>query len=50
MKNFSITDFTKDLHNSIFIKDNVFTEFEMLFKSKNNPPICYLLAKKNKNF
>tara|TARA_Y100001970_G_C14219191_1_gene851588 strand:+ start:820 stop:1539 length:720 start_codon:yes stop_codon:yes gene_type:complete len=46
IKKFHITEFTEDLHNSIFNKDNILTEFEMLFKSKKNPSIYYLLAKK----
>lgn len=49
IKNFYITELTHDLHNSIFNKNNILTEFEMLFKSKKNPSICYLLAKKINN-
>ena len=48
MNNFYITEYTKDLHNSILNNKNIFTEFEMLFKSKDNPSIYYFLAKKIK--
>jgi hypothetical protein len=33
------------LHQSAYDKENILTEFEMLFKSKGNPPIGYLRAK-----
>ena len=36
---------TKDLHQSPYDIENILTEFEMLFKSKGNPPIGYLRAK-----
>ena len=42
---YSIDQFTEDLHKSTYNKENILTEFEMLFKSKGNPPIGYLLAK-----
>ena len=46
IKAFSIIEYSKDLHSSIYNGKNILTEFEMLFKSKKNPPIGYLLAKK----
>ena len=49
IKDFTIIEYTKDLHRSIYNEKNILTEFEMLFKSKGNPPIGYLLAKKGKN-
>ena len=49
MNNFYISEYTKDLHNSVLNNKNILTEFEMLFKSKDNPSICYLLAKKVNN-
>ena len=42
---YDIDQHTKDLHQSAFDKENILTEFEMLFKSKGNPPIGYLRAK-----
>ena len=36
---------TEDLHQSAYDKENILTEFEMLFKSKGDPPIGYLRAK-----
>ncbi len=45
-KDFTIIEHTKDLHESIYNDKNILTEFEMLFKSKDNPPIGYFLAKK----
>ena len=44
IKDFTIIEYTKDLHRSIYNEKNILTEFEMLFKSKGNPPIAYLLA------
>mgnify|MGYP001430419059 CR=1 FL=1 len=46
IKGFTITEYSKNLHSSIYNEKNILTEFEMLFKSKRNPPIGYLLAKK----
>ena len=40
-----IDQHTGDLHKSSYNKENILTEFEMLFKSKGNPPIGYLRAK-----
>ena len=40
-----IDQHTEDLHKSAYNKENILTEFEMLFKSKGNPPIGYLRAK-----
>jgi hypothetical protein len=42
---FTIDQYTEDLHQSAYDKENILTEFEMLFKSKGNPPIGYLRAK-----
>jgi len=42
---YSIDQLTEDLHQSDYDKENILTEFEMLFKSKGNPPIGYLRAK-----
>ena len=42
---YSIDQHTEDLHQSAYDKENILTEFEMLFKSKGNPPIGYLRAK-----
>ena len=42
---FNIDLHTKDLHQSPYGIENILTEFEMLFKSKENPPIGYLRAK-----
>ncbi len=41
---FRIADSTLDLHNSLLNKSNIYTEFELLFKSKGNPPIGYFRA------
>ena len=41
---FTIDQHTEDLHQSKFDSENILTEFEMLFKSKGNPPIGYLRA------
>ena len=49
IKDFTIIEYTKNLHRSIYNEKNILTEFEMLFKSKGNPPIGYLLAKKINN-
>ena len=42
---YSIDQHTGDLHKSAYNKENILTEFEMLFKSKGDPPIGYLKAK-----
>ena len=42
---YSIEQYTENLHQSVFNSENILTEFEMLFKSKENPPIGYLRAK-----
>jgi len=42
---YNIDLLTKDLHQSPYDIENILTEFEMLFKSKENPPIGYLRAK-----
>ena len=44
LKNYKIVEHTSDLHNSVYNENNILTEFEMLFKSKGNPPIGYLRA------
>ncbi len=44
LKNYKITEYSKDLHSSPYNEFNILTEFEMLFKSKGDPPIGYLLA------
>ena len=41
---YSINQHTWDLHKSSYNKENILTEFEMLFKSKGDPPIGYLKA------
>ena len=41
----AIDQHTEDLHQSTYDTENILTEFEMLFKSKGNPPIGYLRAK-----
>ena len=41
---YKIVEHTTDLHLSNYNENNMLTEFEMLFKSKGNPPIGYLLA------
>ncbi|MBC8259655.1 MAG: tRNA (guanosine(46)-N7)-methyltransferase TrmB [SAR324 cluster bacterium] len=45
LDNFKIVEHTTDLHRSDFNGNNILTEFELLFKSKGNPPIGYLSAK-----
>ena len=42
---YDIDQHTEDLHQSSYDKENILTEFELLFKSKGNPPIGYLRAK-----
>ena len=42
---YEIDQHTKDLHQSKYNTQNILTEFELLFKSKGNPPIGYLRAK-----
>ena len=44
LKPYTIVEHTSDLHSSEYSKNNILTEFEMLFKSKGNPPIGYLRA------
>ena len=44
LKTYKIVEHTSDLHNSEYNENNILTEFEMLFKSKGNPPIGYLRA------
>ena len=44
-ENYKIVEHTTDLQQSNYIENNILTEFEMLFKSKGNPPIGYLNAK-----
>jgi tRNA (guanine-N7-)-methyltransferase len=44
LKTYKIVEHTSDLHNSEYNENNILTEFEMLFKSKGNPPIGYLKA------
>ena len=41
---YKITEHTVDLHRSNYNENNIVTEFEMLFKSKGNPPIAFLRA------
>ena len=41
---YKIVEFSKNLHQSEYNAKNILTEFEMLFKSKGNPPIGYLKA------
>jgi tRNA (guanine-N7-)-methyltransferase len=45
LENYKIVEHTMDLQLSNYIENNILTEFEMLFKSKGNPPIGYLNAK-----
>jgi len=45
LKTYKIVAHTSDLHSSEYNENNILTEFEMLFKSKGNPPIGYLSAK-----
>ena len=42
---YDIDQHTEDLHQSSYDKENILTEFELLFKSKGNPPIGYLRAR-----
>jgi len=42
---YDIDQHTEDLHQSLYNTENILTEFELLFKSKENPPIGYLRAK-----
>ena len=44
LENYKIVEHTSDLHSSKYNENNILTEFEMLFKSKANPPIGYLRA------
>ena len=44
LKTYKIVAHTSDLHNSEYNENNILTEFEMLFKSKGNPPIGFLRA------
>jgi tRNA (guanine-N7-)-methyltransferase len=41
---YKIVEFSKNLHQSEHNAKNILTEFELLFKSKSNPSIRYLLA------
>jgi len=41
---YKIAEHTTDLHRSHYNEYNILTEFEMLFKSKGNPPIAFLRA------
>ena len=44
LKTYTIVEHTSDLHGSEYNEHNILTEFEMLFKSKGNPPIGFLRA------
>ena len=44
LKTYKIVAHTSDLHSSEYNENNILTEFEMLFKSKGNPPIQFLRA------
>ena len=44
LETYKIVEHTTDLHLSNYNVNNILTEFEMLFKSKGNPPIGYLRA------
>ena len=44
LETYKIVEYSKDLHQNEYNAKNILTEFEMLFKSKGNPPIGYLLA------
>ena len=46
LETYKIVEYSKDLHRSEYNEHNILTEFEMLFKSKGNPSIGYLLAEK----
>ena len=45
IENYKIVERTTNLQRSNYNENNILTEFEMLFKSKGNPPIGYLIAK-----
>jgi len=45
LETYKIVEYSKDLHQNEYNAKNILTEFEMLFKSKGNPPIGYLKAK-----
>ena len=47
IETYKIVEYSKDLHRSEYNEHNILTEFEMLFKSKGNPSIGYLLAEKH---
>jgi tRNA (guanine-N7-)-methyltransferase len=44
LENYKIVEHTTNLQQSNYNENNILTEFEMLFKSKGNPPIGYLRA------
>ena len=44
LKIYTILEHTTNLYGSDYNQNNILTEFEMLFKSKGNPPIGYLRA------
>ena len=44
LETYKIVEHTADLHRSNYNENNILTEFEMLFKSKDDPPIGYLRA------
>ena len=44
LETYKIVEYSKDLHQNEYNAKNILTEFEMLFKSKGNPPIGYLKA------
>ena len=44
LETYKIVEYSKDLHQNKYNAKNILTEFEMLFKSKGNPPIGYLKA------
>ena len=44
LETYKIVEYSKDLHRSEYNEHNILTEFEMLFKSKGNPPIGFLRA------
>ena len=44
LESYKIVEYSKDLHQNQHNAKNILTEFEMLFKSKGNPPIGYLKA------
>lgn len=43
---YEILEFSDDLHQSIYMENNIMTEFELLFQSKHNPKIGYLQIQK----